>query len=174
MMTSARIASRYPYGSVGSATTSDPFATHPVAKSFALIFAGMPAATLTFVPHLLETLLAMNSVVAGVVGVFMAFSILTWAGMVFGVIVLFICAIEGVVALVQWLLTRHLTPVEHLEISERVRAMLHRRGYHTAEHLAAAPQAELRSHPNFDDRLLREVARALYLWEQERRTDRAA
>ncbi len=172
MMNPARAASRYPYGSMSVATTSDPFATYPVAKSLALIGAGLPAATLTFVPRLLETLLAANPVIAGVVGVFMALSILTWAGMVFGVIVLFICAIEGVVALVKWLLTRHLTPVDRLEVSERVRAMLHRHGYHTAEHLAAAPQAELRSYPNFDDRLLREVARALYLWEQERRDDR--
>ena len=45
----------------------------------------------------------------------------------------------------------------------------------TAEHLSAVPESELRSHPNFDDRLLREVARAIYLWEQERReTDKRA
>lgn len=175
MTTSARIAPQYAHSGYGSATSSDPFATHPVAKSVALIVAGLPAAVLTFVPHLLETLLALHPVVAAIVGVFMAFSIITWAGMIFGVIVLFICAIEGVVLLVHWLLTRHLTPVDRLAVSERVCAMLHRRGYHTAEHLAAAPEAELRSHPNFDDRLLREVARAVYLWEQERRDrDRAA
>lgn len=149
--------------------TSDPFATNPVRKALWLILAGTPAAILTFVPHLLDWLLRMNAVVAGIVGVFMALSIATWAGLVFGVIILVICAIEGCCELVHWLLTRHLTPVDRLAVSERVSAMLHRRGYHTAEQLRTVPEAELRSHPNFDDRLLREVARALYLWEQEQR-----
>lgn len=169
MVTPAYNAARYaPYGTAISSTT-DPFATHPVAKSVGLILVGMPAAVLTFVPDTLDTLLRLNSVIAGVVGVFMALSIITWAGLVFGVIILAICAIEGAVMLVHRLLTRHLTPVDRLAVSERVRGMLHRRGYHTAEHLVLVPEAELRSHPNFDDRLLREVARALYLWQQERR-----
>lgn len=157
-----------PYG-VTMASTSDPFATQPVAKAAGLVLAGMPAAVLTFVPNILDALLRLNPVVAGCVGVFMALSIMTWAGLVFGLIILVICAIEGIVMLVHRFLTRHLTPVDRLAVSERVCGMLHRRGYHTAEHLVVVPEAELRSHPNFDDRLLREVARALYLWEQERR-----
>ena len=169
MATPAYNAARYaPYGTPMSSTT-DPFATNPVAKSVGLVLVGMPAAVLTFVPDVLDALLRLNPVVAGVVGVFMALSIVTWAGLVFGVIILVICAIEGAVMLVHRFLTRHLTPVDRLAVSERVRGMLHRRGYHTAEHLVAVPEAELRSHPNFDDRLLREVARALYLWQQERR-----
>ena len=154
-------------------TTTDPFATNPVGKALGLIFAGMPAAVLTFAPHVLDWLLQINPVIAGVVGVFMALSIATWAGLVFGIIILFICAVEGIVTAIHRFLTRHLTPVDRLAVTERVCAMLHRRGYHTAEHLSVVPIAELRSHPNFDDRLLREVARALYLWEQERR-DKAA
>jgi len=173
MATPAYHAVRYaPYGTPMSSTT-DPFATHPVAKSVGLVLVGMPAAVLTFVPDILDALLRLNPVVAGVVGVFMALSIVTWAGLVFGVIILVICAIEGIVMLIHRFLTRHLTPVDRLAVSERVCGMLHRRGYHTAEHLVAVPEAELRSHPNFDDRLLREVARALYLWEQEQ-WDRAA
>ena len=154
--------------------SSDPFATNPVRKAFGLILAGMPAAFLTFAPRLLDWLLQTNPVVAGIVGVFMALSIATWAGLVFGVIILMICTVEGVCTLIYRFLTRHLTPVDRLAVSERVCAMLHRRGYHTAEHLSAVPDAELRSHPNFDDRLLREVARALYLWEQDRRDKQAA
>lgn len=168
MTTPAQRAIRYTsYEAMSS--TSDPFATQPVAKAVGLILAGAPAAVLTFVPNMLDALLHLNPVVAGVVGVFMALSIVTWAGLVFGVIILAICAIEGAAMLVHRFLTRHLTPVDRLAVSERVRGMLHRRGYHTAEHLIGVPEAELRSHPNFDDRLLREVARALYLWEQERR-----
>lgn len=170
MGTSSAMMARRTYGATMPInSTSDPFATNPVQKALWLILAGMPAAVLTFVPRLLDWLLRVNAVVAGIVGVFMALSIATWAGLVFGVIILCICAIEGLCDLIHWLLTRHLTPVDRLAVSERVSAMLHRRGYHTAEHLTAVPEAELRSHPNFDDRLLREVARALYLWEQERR-----
>ncbi len=162
-------ASRYTQLAYSGGSSSDPFATNPVRKAVGLILAGAPAAVLTFAPQLLDRLLQTNPIVAGIVGVFMALSIATWAGLVFGVIILIICAIEGVGMFVHWLLTRHLTPVDRLAVSERVSAMLHRRGYHTAEHLAAVPESELRSHPNFDDRLLREVARALYLWEQEQR-----
>jgi hypothetical protein len=160
---------RYYATSFPGSTTSDPFATNPVRKAFGLILAGAPAAVLTFVPRLLDWLLQTNPIVAGIVGVFMALSIATWAGLVFGIIILFICTIEGLVTLIHRFLTRHLTPVDRLAVSERVCAMLHRRGYHTAEHLSIVPESELRSHPNFDDRLLREVARALYLWEQEQR-----
>ena len=160
---------RYYAATIPSSTTSDPFATNPVRKAIGLILAGAPAAALTFAPRLLDWLLQTNPVVAGIVGVFMALSIATWAGLVFGIIILFICTIEGLVTLIHRFLTRHLTPVDRLAVSERVCAMLHRRGYHTAEHLSAVPESELRSHPNFDDRLLREVARAVYLWEQERR-----
>jgi len=167
--TSAAMARRYDAAPYPGSTTSDPFATNPVRKAVGLILVGSPAAILTFVPRLLDWLLQSNPVVAGFVGVFMALSIATWAGLVFGTIILFICAIEGIVIAIHRFLTRHLTPVDRLAVSERVCAMLHRRGYHTAEHLFAVPDAELRSHPNFDDRLLREVARALYLWEQERR-----
>ncbi len=167
--TSATMARRYDAAPYPASTTTDPFATNPVRKAFGMILAGSPAAILTFAPRLLDWLLRSNPVVAGFVGVFMALSIATWAGLVFGTIILCICAIEGVVIAIHRFLTRHLTPVDRLAVSERVCAMLHRRGYHTAEHLSAVPDSELRSHPNFDDRLLREVARALYLWEQERR-----
>jgi hypothetical protein len=165
----AALANRYYSTPMPASPTTDPFATNPVGKAFGLILAGMPAGVLTFSPHLLDWLLRVNPVIAGIVGVFMALSIATWAGLVFGIIILFICAIEGIVTLIHHFLTRHLTPVDRLAVSERVCAMLHRRGYHTAEHLSAVPDSELRSHPNFDDRLLREVARAIYLWEQERR-----
>ncbi|MGI8857197.1 MAG: hypothetical protein ACR2JW_15745 [Thermomicrobiales bacterium] len=165
----AALAHRYYSAPIPASSTTDPFATNPVRKAIGLILAGMPAAILTFSPHLLDWLLRVNPVVAGFVGVFMALSIATWAGIVFGVIILFICTVEGIVTAIHRFLTRHLTPVDRLAVSERVCAMLHRRGYHTAEHLSAVPDAELRSHPNFDDRLLREVARAIYLWEQDRR-----
>jgi hypothetical protein len=165
----AALASRYYATPMPASPTTDPFATNPVGKAFGLILAGLPAGVLTFSPHLLDWFLRVNPVVAGIVGVFMALSIATWAGLVFGIIILFICAIEGIVTVIHRFLTRHLTPVDRLAVSERVCAMLHRRGYHTAEHLSAVPDSELRSHPNFDDRLLREVARAIYLWEQERR-----
>lgn len=171
---SAALARRYYTAPTPAGLTTDPFATNPVRKAIGLILAGLPAAVLTFAPHLLDWLLQINPIVAGFVGVFMALSIATWAGLVFGIIILFICAIEGIVMVIHHVLTRHLTPVDRLAVSERVCAMLHRRGYHTAEHLSVVPDAELRSHPNFDDRLLREVARALYLWEQERRDKRAA
>ncbi|MCA1667751.1 MAG: hypothetical protein LC793_10250 [Thermomicrobia bacterium] len=167
--TSATMARPYGTTPYPGSTTTDPFATHPVRKAVGMILAGAPAAILTFSPHLLDWLLQVNPVVAGFVGISMALSIATWAGLVFGVIILFICAIEGIITAIDRFLTRHLTPVDRLAVSERVSAMLHRRGYHTAEQLAVVPDAELRSHPNFDDRLLREVARALYLWEQERR-----
>ncbi len=170
---SATLARRYYTTPALGSSSSDPFATNPVGKACGLILAGMPAAILTFAPRLLDWLLQTNPIVAGFVGVFMALSIATWAGLVFGVIILMICAVEGLVMLIHRFLTRHLTPVDRLAVSERVCAMLHRRGYHHAEHLSLVPEAELRSHPNFDDRLLREVARALYLWEQERR-DKAA
>jgi hypothetical protein len=166
---SAMMARRYYAASMQTSTTSDPFATNPVRKAVGLILAGMPAAILTFVPRLLDWFLQANPIVAGIVGLFMALSIATWAGLVFGIIILFICTVEGIVTLIHRFLTRHLTPVDRLAVSERVCAMLHRRGYHTAEHLAAVPESELRSHPNFDDRLLREVARGLYLWHQEQR-----
>jgi hypothetical protein len=167
--TSTTLIRRYDTSSYPGSTTTDPFATHPVRKAVGMILAGAPAAVLTFAPRLLDWLLQVNPIVAGFVGVFMALSIATWAGLVFGIIILFICMIEGIVTVVHRFLTRHLTPVDRLAVSERVCAMLHRRGYHTAEHLSTVPDSELRSHPNFDDRLLREVARALYLWEQERR-----
>ncbi|MHB8647941.1 MAG: hypothetical protein ACYDAR_19340 [Thermomicrobiales bacterium] len=167
--TSATLARRYDVSPYPGSTTSDPFATNPVRKAIGMILVGAPAAILTFTPRLLDSLLQVNPVVAGFVGLFMALSIATWAGLVFGVIILFICTIEGIATTIHCFLTRHLTPVDRLAVSERVCAMLHRRGYHTAEHLSVVPDAELRSHPNFDDRLLREVARALYLWEQERR-----
>lgn len=167
--TSATLTRRYDATSFPGSTTTDPFATHPVRKAIGMILAGAPAAILTFAPNLLDWLLQTNPIIAGFVGVSMALSIATWSGLVFGVIILFICTIEGIVTVIHRFLTRHLTPVDRLAVSERVCAMLHRRGYHTAEHLSAVPDAELRSHPNFDDRLLREVARALYLWEQERR-----
>ncbi len=170
---SAALARRYYATAAPMSTTTDPFATNPVRKAVGLILAGMPAVILTFIPQLLDWLLQVNPVVAGAVGVFMALSIATWAGVVFGIIILMICAIEGIVVAIHRFLTRHLTPVDRLAVSERVCAMLHRRGYHTAEHLVNVPIAELRSHPNFDDRLLREVARALYLWEQERREARS-
>lgn len=169
----ATLARRYYPAPIPASPTTDPFATNPVGKAIGLILAGTPAAVLTFAPHLLDWLLQINPVVAGFVGIFMALSIATWAGLVFGIIILFICAIEGIITVIHRLLTRHLTPVDRLAVSDRVCAMLHRRGYHTAEHLAIVPDSELRSHPNFDDRLLREVARALYLWEQEQR-DKAA
>jgi uncharacterized membrane protein len=171
--TSASLARGYYAAPLPSSSTTDPFATNPVKKAIGLILAGAPAALLTFAPRLLDWLLQTNPVIAGFVGVFMALSIATWAGLVFGIIILFICAIEGIAMAIHRFLTRHLTPVDRLAVSERVCAMLHRRGYHTAEHLSNVPDAELRSHPNFDDRLLREVARALYLWEQDRR-DKAA
>ena len=167
--TSAPLIRRYDVAGYPGSTTSDPFATHPVRKAVGMILAGAPAAVLTFAPRLLDWLLQTNPIVAGIVGISMALSIATWAGLVFGIIILFICTIEGIVTIIHRFLTRHLTPVDRLAVSERVCAMLHRRGYHTAEHLSGVPDAELRSHPNFDDRLLREVARALYLWEQERR-----
>jgi len=171
--THATLTRRYDMASYPGSTTTDPFATHPVRKAVGMILAGTPAAILTFAPRQLDWLLQINPVVAGFVGIFMALSIATWAGLVFGIIILFICTIEGAVTAIHRFLTRYLTPVDRLAVSERVCAMLHRRGYHTAEHLSAVPDAELRSHPNFDDRLLREVARALYLWEQEQ-WDRAA
>jgi hypothetical protein len=167
--TSAPLIRRYDTATYPGNTTTDPFATHPVRKAIGMILAGVPAAILTFAPRLLDWLLQANPIVAGIVGISMALSVATWAGLVFGIIILFICTIESIVMAIHRFLTRHLTPVDRLAVSERVCAMLHRRGYHTAEHLSAVPDAELRSHPNFDDRLLREVARAIYLWEQERR-----
>src|SRR5260370_1171701 len=121
MATSNAMMTRPYYAASLSSSTSDPFATNPGRKAVGLILAGAPAAVLTFVPRLLDWLLQTNPVIAGIVGIFMALSIATWAGLVFGIIILFICAIEGLVTLIHRFLTRHLTPVDRLAVSERVR-----------------------------------------------------
>ena len=137
---------------------SDPFAINPIRRSFTVVTV---CTVLVVVPLL----------VGGAVAelVLLAVGWLAATGLVFGVpILLWSLADEAW----RWGRRRRFPTVEQLDLSPRVRHILHRHGYDAIDAVDRASDASLLLLSNMDARALRDVRRAISLWRYHRWQER--
>ncbi len=138
----------------GIPTNGDPFAVNPIRRSFAVV----AVSASLFVGPLL---------IGGAVAelVLLAVGWLAATGLVFGVpILLWSLADEGWRAIRR----RRFPTVDQLDLSPRVRHVLLRHGYDAIDAVDRASDATLLLLSNMDQRGLREVRRAVSLWQYRR------
>jgi hypothetical protein len=137
---------------------ADPFAVNPVRRSLALV--GV-CAMIIFVPWLISDD-ALTTVMVSV-------GWLAVTGLVMGIPILIWSLVEAGVIELQ---SRRYPPVDQLDVSPRVLHILQRHGYQTIASVEAASDATLLLLSNMDTRGLREVRRAVAVWQYQRWQER--
>lgn len=141
-----------------TSSVADPFAVHPVRRSFALVTG---CALVILVPWMIGNV-ALTTVM-------LAVGWLAVTGLVMGVPILIWSVAELGVAHVR---NRRRPPVDQLAVSPRLLHVLQRHGYRTIESVETASDSALLVLSNMDARGLREVRRAVTVWRYRRWQER--
>jgi hypothetical protein len=142
--------SRFDQGSSGLA---DPFTVDPIRRSGLLV---LICATIIVAPWMISER-------AGTT-VMLSIGWLAITGIVIGTPILIISLIEEGIVRVR---RRMYPPISHLDLSPRVAHILARHGYESIASVQATSDTELLLLSNMDNRGVREIRRAIALWDYE-------